>query len=107
MCRLLQVSRSGYYARCAREDSNSVKRDRELAPLVSQLHQQSGGVYGARKIHHDLIEMGERLEALGIEYIPALRLCPWSPAMFHHLDTHPNRHGYQNIADCVRKTLAL
>ena len=58
-CRLLQVSRSGYYTWRTREDSARVKRDRELAPLVRKLHQESGGVYGARKIHRDLIDMGE------------------------------------------------
>ena len=58
-CRLLQVSRSGYYAWSTREDSVRVKRDRELARLVKELHQESGGVYGARKIHRDLMEMGE------------------------------------------------
>ena len=58
-CRLLQVSRSGYYAWCTREDSARVKRDRELVPLVRALHRESRGVYGARKIHRDLIEMGE------------------------------------------------
>ncbi len=58
-CRLLQVSRSGYYAWCTREDSARVKQDRELTLKVRQLHQESGGVYGSRKIHQDLIDMGE------------------------------------------------
>lgn len=60
MCRLLQVSRSGYHSWSTREDSARVERDQGLKLLVRQCHQESGGVYGARKIYHDLIDMGER-----------------------------------------------
>ena len=59
MCRLLRVSRSGYYDWCNRSESNRRRRDRALMPLVRQVHLESRGVYGARKIHRELRAKGE------------------------------------------------
>ena len=59
MCQLLKVSRSGYYDWCTRSESATSRRNRELTLLIRQLHLESGGVYGARKIRRDLMEIGE------------------------------------------------
>lgn len=59
MCRLLNVSRSGYHEWCRREECLRVKRDRELSKLIQQFHAESGGVYGARKVHRELIDVGQ------------------------------------------------
>jgi len=59
MCRLLKVSRSGYYDWCNRRESARAIRDRELARLIGQLHLESNGVYGARRLHRELLELGE------------------------------------------------
>ena len=59
MCRLLRVSRCGYYDWCNRSESNRRRRDRALMPLVRQVHLESRGVYGARKIHRELRAKGE------------------------------------------------
>lgn len=59
MCRLLKVSRSGYYDWCNRGESARMRRDRTLMPLVRQVYLESRGVYGARKIHRELCAMGE------------------------------------------------
>lgn len=59
MCRLLQVSRSGYYDWCTRAESARARRNRQLTMLIRQLHLESNGVYGARKIHRELLLAGE------------------------------------------------
>jgi len=59
MCRLLRVSRSGYYDWSHRGETARQRQDRELMPLVHQVHLESRGVYGARKIHHELRAKGE------------------------------------------------
>lgn len=59
MCRLLRVSRSGYYEWCQRGESARQCRDRELTVLIRQLHLESNGVYGARKLHRELLGIGE------------------------------------------------
>jgi hypothetical protein len=59
MCRLLKVSRSGYYDWSQRAESARSLRDRELRLLIRQIHLESNGVYGARKIHRELLALGE------------------------------------------------
>ena len=59
MCRFLRVSRSGYYDWSQRAESARSLRDRELRLLIRQIHLESGGVYGARKVHHELLRLGE------------------------------------------------
>ena len=59
MCRLLRVSRSGYYDWAQRAESVRSLRDRELRLLIRQTHLESGGVYGARKVHRELLRLGE------------------------------------------------
>jgi len=59
MCRLLRVSRSGYYSWCNRDETARQRRDQELMPLIQQIHLESRGVYGARKIHRELCARGE------------------------------------------------
>ena len=59
MCRLLRVSRSRYYDWSQRAESVRSLRDRELRLLIRQIHLESGGVYGARKVHRELLRLGE------------------------------------------------
>jgi putative transposase len=58
MCRLLRVSRSGYYDWSQRAESARSRGDRELLLLIRQIHLESNGVYGARKIHRELLAQG-------------------------------------------------
>ena len=60
MCRLLRVSRSGYYEWCHRDESARQRRDRDLTRLIRRVHLESDGVYGARKVHRELVALGER-----------------------------------------------
>jgi putative transposase len=59
MCRLLKVSRSGYYDWRIRGESTRTRRDRQLMSLVRQVHFESRGVYGARKVHRELLASGQ------------------------------------------------
>jgi putative transposase len=58
LCEVMQVSRSGYYAWCKREDSARESGNLRLVPLVRELHRQSGRTYGTRRIADDLREQG-------------------------------------------------
>jgi len=60
MCRLLEVSRSGYYAWRVRPESQRAQTDRELTGVIRCLHAESGGVYGSPKIRDELGEQGYR-----------------------------------------------
>jgi hypothetical protein len=43
----------------------------------------------------------EAVEAVGVQYVPALRDCAWDPAMFFRHDEHPNALGYARVTECV------
>lgn len=58
LCEVMRVLRSGYYAWRTREDSARESENRKVVPLVRELHRQSGGTYGARRIADDLLEHG-------------------------------------------------
>jgi len=59
MCRTLGVSKSGYYAWCARGPSARAIRDAELKVAIRQSHTASRGAYGVPNIYADLVEAGE------------------------------------------------
>ncbi len=59
MCRLLRASSSGYYDWRFRPLSVRAIEDRRLLPLVRSSYAASGGVYGYRRVHLDLRELGE------------------------------------------------
>ncbi len=54
MCRLLEVSRSGYYAAKTRPESSRSKQDRELMAQIKRVHVTSGGVYGSPRVQAEL-----------------------------------------------------
>ncbi|MCQ4323125.1 IS3 family transposase [Stutzerimonas stutzeri] len=59
LCLTLKVHASGYYAWLAEPKSARAKDDQRLLDLIKHAWLESGGVYGYRKIHDDLRELGE------------------------------------------------
>lgn len=60
MCRVLDVHPSGFYAWLKEPLCQRAKEDRRQTGLVKQSWLESGRVYGYRKIHNDLRDLGER-----------------------------------------------
>ena len=58
MCRILSVSRSGYYGWCRREPSMRQRDDLALAAHVRRVHATSREAYGARKVWKALVTEG-------------------------------------------------
>ena len=59
LCMTLKLHPSGYYAWLAEPKSARAKDDLRLLGLIKHSWLESGGVYGYRKIHDDLRELGE------------------------------------------------
>ena len=57
MCRLLEVSRSGFYASRGRRESTRAGEDRRLVNIKAS-HTASRGTYGSPRVHRDLVEDG-------------------------------------------------
>src|SRR5215471_12382282 len=53
-CRLLGVSRSGYYEWKGRPESAREARDRELLKLIERVHADSRGSYGSPRVAAEL-----------------------------------------------------
>ena len=60
MCRMLKVSRSGYYAWKTRSISAHALEDSRLATLVVAAHRLGRGTYGSPRVLDELREGGER-----------------------------------------------
>ena len=61
MCRVLRVSRSGFYAWLDRPPSVRAQQDAKLAEAIQTSHVASDGVYGVLRIHEDLKDEGFRV----------------------------------------------
>lgn len=61
MCRVLGVSRSGYYAWRGRPPSARDLADADLADRVRAVHERSRGTYGAPRVHAELAEEGRHV----------------------------------------------
>ncbi|MFQ5935117.1 MAG: IS3 family transposase [Acidiferrobacterales bacterium] len=59
LCRVLQVSRSGFYAWQARPESPRVRQNRRLELKIRAIHRGSRRNYGSPRVHDALREAGE------------------------------------------------
>ena len=61
LCRVLEVSRSGFYAWMTRPQSPRARQDVQLTSLIRIAHAQSRGTYGSPRIRQDLREWSFRV----------------------------------------------
>jgi len=59
-CRVLNVSRSGFYAWCSRDQSMASRRRVELTKRIAEIHQASRRTYGSPRVHAELVSQGHR-----------------------------------------------
>ncbi len=59
MCRVLNVARAGFYAWLRNPVSARDKDNQRLLILIRDSYSLSGGVYGYRRVHGDLNEIGK------------------------------------------------
>ena len=59
MCRVLKVSRSGFYAWRRRPPSRRAQREEQLLKKIRQVHEESRGRYGYPRAHRALLIDGE------------------------------------------------
>lgn len=63
MCRVLGVSKAGYYAWGKRPPSARARADQGLTIAIRAVHQRSRGTYGSPRVHADLRAQGMRVSA--------------------------------------------
>nr|WP_143017541.1 IS3 family transposase [Catalinimonas alkaloidigena] len=58
MCRVLEVSPSGYYAWCKRPESRRNRENSKLVMAIKEVHKGSGQTYGSPRIYQELAARG-------------------------------------------------
>jgi transposase InsO family protein len=71
VCRELDLSESAYYARKKRPKSARQLRDEQLMPLIEEIHDESGGTCGARRITRALRRKGVDVARCTVERLMA------------------------------------
>lgn len=67
MCRVLEVSRSGYYAWKKRPEPARKTQDAQLAAEIAGTHKRSRGIYGSPRVYRDLKARGIRVGKKRVE----------------------------------------
>jgi putative transposase len=68
MCRVLEVSRSGFHAWARREPSKRAVADAALSDRIAEIHAESGKTYGSPRVHAELcLEDGVRVGRKRVE----------------------------------------
>lgn len=67
LCRVMNVTRSGFYAWVKRGRSARAKRDQQLLEMIRTFHKASKGRYGSPRIFDDLRDDGERVGRKRVE----------------------------------------
>lgn len=83
LCRVLGVTRQGYYAFVKRGESRRAQSDRALQQRIAQVHHDSGRRYGSPRVRQQLRREGLRVSKRRVERgMQALGLCGRSPRRF-------------------------
>ncbi len=67
LCRVLGVTRQGYYAYASRPVSDRVAREATLQARIKDLHDENRQTYGSPRIHRALREEGRRVSKTRVE----------------------------------------
>jgi len=98
MCRMLEVSKSGYFAWRDGRESPRQSRNRALTVQIQAIHAESGQTYGSPRVYKELKARGialgrktvERLmKSAGIAVLPARRFVTTTDSD-HDLPIAPN-----------------
>ena len=107
MCRVLQVSRAGFYAAERRSPSARARQDEVLRALITTLYQRSRQTYGSPRIHRDVRAGGWRcgrqrivrlMQAAGLRARTRRR---WRP------QTTDSKHGYAVPDNLLRRRFSV
>lgn len=109
MCRILGVTRSGYYAWSTRPQSRHKQQDGELSEAIRAIYQDSWGRYGSPRIHLELQVQGVRCGQKRVaRLMQEQQLSACQPRRFvattdsaHTLPVAPNRLNRQYQVEAV------
>jgi putative transposase len=101
MCKVLNVSKSGYYKWLEQRENPSSEKEhfkKEIEQKIKKSFYESGETYGSPRVHHDLVEWGytisqktvaRMMQQLGLRATPAERYVVTTDSN-HDLRIYPN-----------------
>jgi putative transposase len=93
-CRVLGVSRSGYYQWARSSPSSRAQADVRLSAEVRDIHREHRGRYGSPRVHRELRARGRRVSRKRVARLMQQEgLCGRAPRRFRH--TTDSRHGHR------------
>jgi putative transposase len=102
MCRVLQVSRSGFFAWLKRPASPRSKRQRELVEKIRIAHQENRELYGSPRVHRALLVDGQSVSRNTVAKLMRQEKIRAKSRRKFVPKTTDSRHGHpvaQNILD--------
>lgn len=109
LCKLLGISKSGFYAWRNREESAHRRHDRRLTDAIVELHQGFRKAYGARRMHQQLKRNGlscsirrvsRLMKSVGVK-ASSRGLYTWNPGKHEFYSATGNQLGAEDPADTV------
>ncbi len=94
MCRVMGVSASGYYAWRPRPESRRSCEDRTLSTEIRHIHAESGGVYGAPRLHAVLRTLGRSIGRNRVARLMRAGGLRGLAALPRRMRTTDSRHSY-------------
>jgi len=102
LCRVLDVSRQGYYAWRMRAPSLRTQQDSQLETLIRCIHASSRRTYGAPRVHDELREHGIRVAKKRVaRLMQRAQLVARRRRRF--IRTTDSRHGYRAAPNLLRR----
>lgn len=103
ICAVLGISASGYYAWRSRPESRRSVENRALLDDIRQTHAESGGCYGAPRIHAALRAAGRRIGRHRIARLMRLAGLRGLAAIPRRVRTTDSRHDYPIAPNRLRR----
>jgi transposase InsO family protein len=105
LCRVLQVSRSAYYAGVGRAPARRRVTDAELSARIRAIHTASRGTYGSPRVHASLRQGNHRVARKRVARLMAAQgLCGRRPKRWCH--TTDSTHGRPVAANVLQRRFA-
>jgi transposase InsO family protein len=103
MCRVLEVSRSGYYAWRGRAPSVTAQRQVELTERIRQVHAASRQVYGAPRVHRELLAADVRCARGTVARLMRKAAIRSKMQRRFVVRTTDSRHGHPIAPNCLNR----
>lgn len=101
-CRVLGVSRSGYYQWRTSSVSARKASDEQLSAEVRAIHREHKGRYGSPRIHRELAARGQKVARKRVARLMKEEgLRAWMPRRFRR--TTDSRHGYRIAPNLLQR----